>query len=1413
MFQNALSMTILLQEFNEKEADITGLLEEETLGDQILDEKRKDQTKRGYIKRSSFYLKKTTKEQLEDLAQAFTKLISTYYSKLLANQWAGHGQNKEIFERIVKFTDLIMEAPEFNYLLIEGKNIQRMVKSSNSKLLWIEGIRGPELSSYSLPMISFRSKLLGRIIEMACVEDKGNAVINNDIFKAFYIRCSLYLFSGLEPARKRQMVKFKAESEALDERNKLEHPHQDGESSKDSDLLTNRRKGSEDDPNWLVLDENDVEETPKESQLDTQQTSYDTQNSANEISDSREQTSNQPVEGHRDIKLRLKFRRESDNHSWIDRELFGKLLEAMDFFFQFSNIEDYLMNASSSSMPVSKDLIYQAQIGKEGKTLLYLQLYHLLTLGLQLAVDEQDIEMLGLVLSLFEKLFLNLLVMSEIQRKVFMSDKAKSIEATLLRILRNLATATKSDPSCLQNSSPQDSEKINIDKAIIEARNSLMRILFRSYLTKLDFKIAKTTNMEYILSNNDSPGETSLFGFTTDLMGKKFKLIEVESTLEFATRPQLNTEEPARSPSSPISNLFTRSISSTKDQTLTQDHVLLIQKEVSKLYTADDVFSQINFQGNKAITTFLSSWSHVLAPMSQHGLYRLIRSKVNEMMVEMAFKLESKNKEVEAAIIDHEDQYSRVLNYLKTKIEISGISAESVMRNCRFSAHRMTLEQRDINGLWCSGELRKYIQRDNVFSIEQYDYASFERNKFYDFGVESYTTAQKTRPFLKFELRRYWSDNYNDIFKDDEKDGPKSVYFALNSKGIKPKKAEILKRQSPSKRTGFFFFQSRKNKQRSKYRPRIYEMENYQSDNSEVKMEIEKVLFGKRCNLIDKFKIWKGFLYLIKDKLFFYIDTFEISNYFSSNTKELKPFDKLKRIWNVSCIRDIKVRRLNQRKSAIELFFKDGYSVFFNFNACSPADKDLTSFYQKIKTVISVYNPKLDPTRLMNMNLAKQFEMMRLTDRWLNGDLSNFEYLLEVNLYSGRSYNDLSQYPIFPWVSMIDYQEDQKALDLFGCTNEEFFQQFQMRDLSKNMGNIGDQSRLANYIKRYNSARYFDNHVPAYHFGSHYSTPAIVIYYMIRLFPFTEGAIDFQSGAFDIADRLFHSVQKCFKNAMEEMSDVRELIPEFFFLPELFLNVNKLNLGLLHTEERVNCVEMPAWSNSNPYIFCYVMRKLLESKAVSLAIHQWIDLVFGFKQTGQEAVENNNVFYYLTYEGKVDMDELPSEDKDAIETQVLHFGQTPSQLFSKPHSQMSENLTRFYKGLNCETSKMMLYKRTCRDSQLGEIQFPVKSLHLNASHNPRLMVACFRGPTIDTYLWETRTAKDIQSSVAIPFKLAHQGETNLFDLYQSEGLEFTDHSLFTMAETPTVYAQDKKLVISGGLVTGAVDSFEVGAGV
>ncbi len=288
----------------------------------------------------------------------------------------------------------------------------------------------------------------------------------------------------------------------------------------------------------------------------------------------------------------------------------------------------------------------------------------------------------------------------------------------------------------------------------------------------------------------------------------------------------------------------------------------------------------------------------------------------------------------------------------------------------------------------------------------------------------------------------------------------------------------------------------------------------------------------------------------------------------------------------------------------------------------------------------------LPQTRRSSLASPQQlFRSSNMTQKWQRREISNFEYLIYLNTIAGRTYNDLNQYFIFPWI-LIDY--DSPKIDLNSPAV--------YRDLSKPIGAL-NPSRRQVFIDRYQN--WDSDNVPAFHYGTHYSTAAFVLNWLIRMEPFTSIFLNMQGNKFDHADRIFHSVSTSWKNCQRDTSDVKELIPEFFYLPEMLINMNSYNLGQLQDETRISDVSLPKWAK-NPYDFVRINRQALESEYVSCQLHQWIDLIFGYKQRGPEAIRACNVFYYLTYEGAVQLDQI--EDpviKQSIENQIKHFGQTP----------------------------------------------------------------------------------------------------------------------------------------------------------
>lgn len=95
---------------------------------------------------------------------------------------------------------------------------------------------------------------------------------------------------------------------------------------------------------------------------------------------------------------------------------------------------------------------------------------------------------------------------------------------------------------------------------------------------------------------------------------------------------------------------------------------------------------------------------------------------------------------------------------------------------------------------------------------------------------------------------------------------------------------------------------------------------------------------------------------------------------------------------------------------------------------------------------------------------------------------------------------------------------------------------------------------------------------------------------------------------------------------------------------------------------------LPPWAKGDPREFIRLHRAALESDYVSEHLHEWIDLIFGYKQRGQEAVDSLNVFHHLTYEGAVDIDVITDKvERTATIDIINNFGQTPKQLFKRPH--------------------------------------------------------------------------------------------------------------------------------------------------
>eukprot|EP01156_Anaeramoeba_ignava_P023529 Anaeramoba_ignava/c21607_g1_i1.p1 GENE.c21607_g1_i1~~c21607_g1_i1.p1 ORF type:complete len:1101 (-),score=335.69 c21607_g1_i1:108-3410(-) len=412
----------------------------------------------------------------------------------------------------------------------------------------------------------------------------------------------------------------------------------------------------------------------------------------------------------------------------------------------------------------------------------------------------------------------------------------------------------------------------------------------------------------------------------------------------------------------------------------------------------------------------------------------------------------------------------------------------------------------------------------------------------------------------------------------------------------------------------------------------------------EEKLQVEEITITQvSCQLISPLKRTPGVIEITNLSLNFFVDHARIFD-LALPREDYRDKDYS---WDLQSIISMSFRRHLHRNTALEIFFADSTNMFFNFETTSERGRIAD-------TIISTCKLRRDG-KIRNLKCIRdgisELHRAQLTRRWKRREVSNFEYLMQLNTLSGRTYNDISQYPVFPWI-LSDYKSEK--LDL---SNPESY-----RDLTKPIGAM-DQERLDSFLQRYRS---FPKDEIPFLYGTHYSNSNIVVSFLIRMEPFTTYSVRFQGGKFDKADRIFSSIERAWSNCMTGTSDVKELIPEFFYLPEFLENPNNFNLGKLQTGKDIGIVELPPWAKS-PRDFVRINRDALESEHVSLNLHHWIDLIFGYKQKGKQAEKSYNIFRYSTYQHLVNYEKTPESQIPALEAEIEYYGQTPLQLFTKPH--------------------------------------------------------------------------------------------------------------------------------------------------
>ncbi|XP_034614514.1 neurobeachin isoform X8 [Trachemys scripta elegans] len=456
------------------------------------------------------------------------------------------------------------------------------------------------------------------------------------------------------------------------------------------------------------------------------------------------------------------------------------------------------------------------------------------------------------------------------------------------------------------------------------------------------------------------------------------------------------------------------------------------------------------------------------------------------------------------------------------------------------------------------------------------------------------------------------------------------------------------------------------------------------------------VVLSTPAQLIAPVVVAKGTLSITTTEIYFEVDEDDPA-FKKIDPKVLAYTEGLHGKWMFSEIRAVFSRRYLLQNTALEVFMANRTSVMFNF----PDQATVKKVVYSLPRVGVGTSYGLPQARRISLATPRQlYKSSNMTQRWQRREISNFEYLMFLNTIAGRTYNDLNQYPVFPWV-LTNYESEELDLTLPG----------NFRDLSKPIGALNPK-RAVFYAERYET--WEDDQTPPYHYNTHYSTSTSTLSWLVRIEPFTTFFLNANDAKFDHPDRTFSSVARSWRNSQRDTSDVKELIPEFYYLPEMFVNSNGYNLGVREDEVVVNDVELPPWAKK-PEDFVRINRMALESEFVSCQLHQWIDLIFGYKQRGPEAVRALNVFHYLTYEGSVNLDSITDPVlREAMEAQIQNFGQTPSQLLIEPHPPRSSAM---------HLSPLM-FKDQMQQDVIMVLKFPSNSpvTHVAANTLPHLTI-------------------------------------------------------------------------------------------
>ena len=178
--------------------------------------------------------------------------------------------------------------------------------------------------------------------------------------------------------------------------------------------------------------------------------------------------------------------------------------------------------------------------------------------------------------------------------------------------------------------------------------------------------------------------------------------------------------------------------------------------------------------------------------------------------------------------------------------------------------------------------------------------------------------------------------------------------------------------------------------------------------------EAQKVFFVQNVLWIRPMKVNAGFLKIQSGKISYCLKSGKNYEHISLFKNQLQDSETLIKQWSITDMEGLILKRFLLKQNSVEIYFKTRKSIFLCFYGSSA--QEYTAIISKLSQLCGLANTAPDNLLISVADPVKNWQVGQFTEKWLNYELSNFDYLMCLNMASGRTNCDLNQYPIMPWV-------------------------------------------------------------------------------------------------------------------------------------------------------------------------------------------------------------------------------------------------------------------------------------------------------------------------------------------------------------------------------------------------------------